>query len=155
MTIKNELKIETQAAQIGLSWDTRTGAVSMPIYQSATFRHPGIGQSTGFDYGRSKNPTRQVLEDGFAAMENAHASFAFSSGLAGMTSVMLTFNSGDHFIVTEDLYGGSRRLFDKLFAPYGFTFSYVDTSDVEIVKAAITPKTRALFVESLTNLGIL
>ena len=145
------MNIGTQAVQIGLEWDTRTGAVSVPIYQTATFRHPGLGQSTGYDYTRSGNPTRQSLEDGMARLDNGARACAYASGMAAIASLMLLFRSGDHLIVTEDLYGGTCRLFDKVFDRFGLTFSYVDTSDIAAVQAALTPQTKAVFVESLTN----
>ena len=145
------MNITTQAVQIGLEWDSRTGAVSVPIYQTATFRHPGLGQSTGFDYTRSGNPTRQALEDGIARLEGGSRGFAYSSGMAAITNLLLLFSSGDHIVVTEDLYGGTCRLFDRVFNQFGLTFTYVDTSDSAQVSAAIRPETRALFVESLTN----
>jgi len=145
------MNIATQAAHIGLDRESRTGAVTVPIYQTATFRHPGLGQSTGYDYSRSGNPTRQALEEGIALLEGGCRGFAYASGMAAITSLMFLFSQGDHLIVTEDLYGGSYRLFEKLFQQFGLSFSYVDTSDAEQVKLAIRPNTRALFVESLTN----
>lgn len=145
------MNIATQAAQIGLEWDTRTGAVTVPIYQTATFRHPGLGQSTGYDYSRSGNPTRQALEEGIARLDGAARGFAYSSGMAAITSLLLLFRPGDHLIVTEDLYGGTYRLFEQIFQQYGLEFSYVDTSDSSLVEAAVRPNTKALFVESLTN----
>lgn len=145
------MNIATAAAQIGLEWDTRTGAVTVPIYQTATFRHPGLGQSTGYDYSRSGNPTRQALETGIAKLDGALRGFAYASGMAAITSLLLLFRSGDHIVVTEDLYGGTYRLFEQIFPQYGLTFSYVDTSDQAAVAAAIRPETKALFVESLTN----
>ena len=145
------MNIATQAVQIGLEWDTRTGAVTVPIYQTATFRHPGLGQSTGYDYSRSGNPTRQALEDGIARLDGAARGFAYASGMAAITNLLLLFKSGDHLIVTEDLYGGTCRLFDKIFTQYGLSFSYVDTSDTAEVAATILPSTRAVFVETLTN----
>lgn len=145
------MNIATDAVQIGLEWDTRTGAVTVPIYQTATFRHPGLGQSTGYDYSRTGNPTRQALEDGLARLDGAARGFAYSSGMAAITNLLLLFKSGDHVIVTEDLYGGTCRLFDKVFVQYGLTFSYVDTTDIAAVAAAIQPSTKAVFVETLTN----
>ena len=145
------MKIATEAAQIGLEWDTRTGAVTVPIYQTATFRHPGLGQSTGYDYTRSGNPTRQALEDGIARLEGGARGFAFSSGMAAITNLLLLFKKGDHLVVTEDLYGGTYRLFEQIFSQYDLSFTYVDTSDIEAVRSAIRPETKALFVESLTN----
>jgi cystathionine beta-lyase/cystathionine gamma-synthase len=145
------MHISTQAVQAGLEWDTRTGSVAVPIYQTATFRHPGLGQSTGYDYSRSGNPTRQTLEDSIARLDGGARGFAYSSGMAAITNLLLLFKSGDHLIVTEDLYGGTCRLFDKIFTQYGLSFTYVDTSDAAAVQAAVTPATRALFVETLTN----
>jgi len=145
------MKIATEAAHIGLERETRTGAVTVPIYQTATFRHPGLGQSTGYDYSRSGNPTRQALEEGIARLEGGCRGFAYASGMAAITSLMFLFRQGDHLVVTEDLYGGSYRLFEKLFQQFGLSFSYVDTSDLAQVQKAIRPNTRALFVESLTN----
>lgn len=145
------MNIGTEAVQIGLEWDSRTGAVSVPIYQTATFRHPGLGQSTGFDYSRSGNPTRQALEDGIARLDGGARGFAYSSGMAAITCLLMLFKTGDHIIVTEDLYGGTCRLFDKVFNQFGLTFSYVDSSDAEAVRAALQPATKAVFVETLTN----
>ena len=145
------MKCATQTVQIGLEWDTRTGAVTVPIYQTATFRHPGLGQSTGYDYSRSGNPTRQALEEGIARLEGGARGFAYASGMAAIANLLLLFKKGDHLIVTEDLYGGTYRLFEKVFSQYDLSFSYVDTSDAAKVRAAIRPQTRGLFVESLTN----
>jgi cystathionine beta-lyase/cystathionine gamma-synthase len=145
------MNIATQAVQIGLEWDSRTGAVTVPIYQTATFRHPGLGQSTGYDYSRSGNPTRQALEEGIARLEGGGRGFAYSSGMAAIANLLLLFRKGDHLIVTEDLYGGTYRLFEKIFSQYDLSFTYVDTSDVDAVRNAIRPETKALFVESLTN----
>jgi len=145
------MHISTQAAQVGLEWDTRTGSVTVPIYQTATFRHPGLGQSTGYDYSRSGNPTRQTLEDGIARLDGGSRGFAYSSGMAAIANLLLLFKSGDHLVVTEDLYGGTCRLFDRVFNQYGLSFTYVDTSNTAAVRAALLPSTRALFVETLTN----
>jgi cystathionine gamma-synthase len=145
------MNIATQAAHIGLDRESRTGAVTVPIFQTATFRHPGLGQSTGYDYSRSGNPTRQALEEGIALLEGGCRGFAYASGMAAITSLLFLFRQGDHLIVTEDLYGGSYRLFEKLFQQFGLSFTYVDTSDTDQVQRAIRPNTKALFVESLTN----
>lgn len=145
------MKTSTQAVQLGIDWDCKTGSVSVPIYQNATFRHPALGQSTGFDYSRSGNPTRQVLEDGIAKLDNGSRGFAYSSGMAAITSIMLLFKQGDHLIVTEDIYGGTRRLFDKILTDYGMTFTYVDTSDISRIESALTASTKAVFIETLTN----
>ncbi len=145
------MNISTQAVQIGLNWDQRTGAVTIPIYQTATFKHPGLGQSTGYDYSRSGNPTRQALEEGIAALDHGARGFAYSSGMAAITNLLLLFRPGDHILVTEDLYGGTYRLFEQVFQQFGLEFSYLDTSDLEAVRNGIRANTRAVFVESLTN----
>jgi len=145
------VKLSTQAVQVGLNWDGRTGAVTVPIYQTATFKHPGLGQSTGYDYSRSGNPTRKVLEDGIAALDGGVRGFAYSSGMAAITNLLLLFSKGDHLIVTEDLYGGTYRLFEQIFRQYDLSFTYVDTSVLYEVEKAIRPETKGLFVESLTN----
>lgn len=145
------MKLTTQAVQIGLQWDSRTGAVTVPIYQTATFKHPGLGQSTGYDYTRSGNPTRQALEEGIARLDGGARGFAYSSGMAAIANLLLLFRKGGHLVVTEDLYGGTYRLFEQIFRQYDLDFTYVDTSDPAAVERAIRPETRGLFVESLTN----
>lgn len=145
------MKLSTQAVQIGLQWDSRTGAVTVPIYQTATFKHPALGESTGYDYSRSGNPTRQNLEEGIARLDGGCRGFAYASGMAAIANLLLLFRKGDHLIVTEDLYGGTYRLFEKIFRQYDLDFTYVDTSNIAEVQSAIRPETKALFVESLTN----
>lgn len=145
------MNLATKAVQIGTEWDSRTGAVTMPIYQTATFRHPGLGQSTGYDYSRSGNPTRQALEEGIARLDGGVRGFAYSSGMAAIANLLLLYRKGDHLVVTEDLYGGTYRLFEQIFRQYELSFTYVDTSDIKAVEAAIRPETRGLFAESLTN----
>src|SRR5512136_290327 len=134
------MHISTQAVQTGLEWDTRTGSVAVPIYQTATFRHPGLGQSTGYDYSRSGNPTRQTLEDGIARLDGGARGFAYASGMAAIANLLLLFKRGDHLIVTEDLYGGTYRLFEKIFNQFDLSFTYVDTSNVEAVRSAVRPE---------------
>jgi cystathionine beta-lyase/cystathionine gamma-synthase len=128
-----------------------TGAVSTPIFQSATFAHPGVGQSTGYDYSRQQNPTREHLEITLAALENGTDTLAFSSGMAALTMLMELFSPGDHIIASDDLYGGSHRLFFHLCVKNGLTFNLVNTSDVSLIEAAITPETKAIFLETPTN----
>lgn len=127
------------------------GAVSVPIFQSATFSHPGVGQSTGYDYSRQQNPTREHLEITVAHLENGTDAMAFSSGMAALTMMMELFSPGDHIIASDDLYGGSHRLFFNLSIKNGITFSLVDTSDINRIKAAVTPATKAVFIETPTN----
>ncbi|MEI8012797.1 MAG: PLP-dependent aspartate aminotransferase family protein [Candidatus Omnitrophota bacterium] len=146
-----ELAVETFLAQAGSDWDERTGAVSVPVYQTATFGHPELGKSTGFDYSRSSNPTRLVLEETLARLEGGVRGFAFASGLSAIDAVFRIFSPGDSVIVTEDLYGGTHRLFEKVIAPYGIKIIPADTSDIHAVRAVMQPSVKGLFVESLTN----
>ncbi|MDO9081393.1 MAG: PLP-dependent transferase, partial [Desulfuromonadales bacterium] len=143
--------LESRIVQLGVGRDETTGAISFPIYPSATYRHPGVGESTGFDYTRSGNPTRQILEEGLALLEGGSRGLAFASGMAALTTLFLHFSSGDHVIVSEDLYGGTYRLLEQIFAKLGISASYVDTGDLTAVAAAITPQSRALLLETPGN----
>ena len=150
--MSEEPKIATLLAQAGNRRDTKTGAISVPIYQTASFSHPALGASTGFDYSRTSNPTRLALEETLAAIEGGHRAFAFASGLAAIDCVLRLFRSGDRLVVTEDLYGGTFRLFEKVYRPLGFDARYVNTADLAAVKRALAePGVRAVFVESPTN----
>lgn len=144
------MKTSTKAVQIGVGAD-RTGAITVPVYQTATFRHPSFGQSTGYDYSRSGNPTRQALEEGIAALDCGSRGFAYASGLAALTNLLLLFKSGDHLVVTEDLYGGTFRLLDRVFAQFGLLATFVDTSDLQQITGAIRENTRAILLETPTN----
>ncbi|NLK86502.1 MAG: PLP-dependent transferase [Clostridiaceae bacterium] len=131
-------------------YDT-TGAVSVPIFQSATFVHPGVGQSTGYDYSRVQNPTREHLENTIAKLENGSDAMAFSTGMAAVTALMELFCAGDHIIASDDLYGGSHRLFHRISIKNGLSFDLVDTSDISNIVSRIKPETKAVFVETPTN----
>ncbi|GAB4442776.1 MAG: PLP-dependent aspartate aminotransferase family protein [bacterium] len=145
-------RLDTLLAQAGSRWDERTGAVTMPIYQTATFRHPALGESTGFDYSRSGNPTRLVLEELMAKLDGGVRGFAFSSGLAAIDCVLQLFQQGDIIIFTEDIYGGTFRLLDKIYKVRGVTAIYIDTSDIKNVERAFNnKKIKAIFLESPTN----
>lgn len=128
-----------------------TGTVTVPIYLSSTFAHLGVGKSTGFDYTRSQNPTRLELEKTIAALENGTEALAFSSGMAAISCLFEMYKPGDHFIISADLYGGTIRLFNVISQKNGLTFSAVDTADLEAVKAAITPDTKAIYIETPSN----
>jgi cystathionine gamma-synthase len=132
-------------------FDTVTGAISTPIYQSATFRHPGLNETTGFDYSRGENPTRAELEKTLALAEHGKYGLAFSSGMGAISAVIKLFKPGDHLIVSEDLYGGTYRLFNEYYTKYGFSFSWIDTSDFGRIEAALRPETKALFIETPSN----
>ena len=130
----------------------RFGAVSFPIYQTATFAHPALGESTGYDYSRVQNPTRQQLEKTVASLEQGTDAVAFSSGMAAILAVMELFAPGDHIVTEADLYGGTPRLFHTVSEPRGITFTPVSFSDgIGRAAAAIHPKTKALYIETPTN----
>jgi cystathionine gamma-synthase len=145
------MKKETLLVQVGMRQDKETGAISIPIHHSTTFAHEGLGETTGYYYSRSANPTRNVLEEALAQLEKGCRGFAFASGMAAIHAVLTLFNSEDHLIVSDDLYGGTYRLFEQIFCRYGLKVSYVDTSNLEAVERAITKDTRAIFIESPTN----
>jgi len=126
-----------------------TGAVAVPIFASATFAHPGVGRSTGFDYSRSLNPTTVHLEDTVAALEGGRSAVAFSSGMAAVSVLMELFSPGDHVIASDDLYGGTFRLFSHISQKNGVKFSYIST--LEDLQKIITPSTKALFIETPSN----
>ncbi|MDR2160885.1 MAG: PLP-dependent aspartate aminotransferase family protein [Desulfovibrio sp.] len=146
------MKQDTLLAQAGARRNPATGAISMPIHTSAAFQHPALGQSTGFDYSRTANPTRLALEETVAALEGAAGASAFASGLAAIDAVMRLFPPGSALVVTEDLYGGTFRLFDILGQSMGLHFLYVDTTDAAAVARALRkPGVRGLYVEMPTN----
>ena len=151
MKQKSRLTLESQLVQLGVGRDERTGAISFPVYPSATYRHPAVGESTGFDYTRSGNPTRQILEEGLADLEGGSRGLAFSSGMAALTTLFLHFSAGDHLIVSEHLYGGTYRVLDQIFAKLGLSVTYVDTTSTGAVAQAVTASTRALLVETPGN----
>lgn len=128
-----------------------TGAISFPIYQSATFAHPDVGQSTGYDYSRSQNPTREQLEKVVASLEGGVEAVAFSSGMAAMNALMELFQPGDHIIATNDLYGGTIRLFNAINSKNGIQVDYLDTNDADQIISHINSNTKAIYVETPTN----
>lgn len=145
------MHIETLFVHGGQAHKSVTGSISMPIYQTATFEHPELGKSTGFDYSRTQNPTRQKLENSYAVLESGSDGLAFTTGMAAIAAIFDLFKSGDEFIVCDDLYGGSYRFFQEICANRNQKFIYVDTSDLENIKQNITKNTKAIFIESPTN----
>jgi len=141
----------TRLVQLGVGRDTATGGISFPIYPSATYRHPAVGESTGYDYTRSGNPTRDLLEEGLAELEGGARGLVFASGMAALTTLFLHFSSGDHLVVSEDLYGGTYRVLEQIFARFGLQATYVDTTDSAAVAAALTPQSKALLIETPGN----
>lgn len=144
--------IETTLVQIGNRTDPRTGAVAMPIILSTAYGRDGLGESTGWDYTRTKNPTRAVLEQGIADLEGGDAGFAMASGMAAIQLIMSLFKSPDEWIISSDVYGGSYRLFDFSYKNHNTLKPvYVNTADLAAIEAAITPNTKAIFVETPSN----
>jgi cystathionine gamma-lyase len=145
------VKFDTKVVRAGIRPDPTTGAIIPPIYETATYVLDEVGKDKGFDYTRSANPTRQVLEDNLAAIEGGAHGIAFASGMAAVDSCMKVLSAGDHVVCSDDVYGGTSRHFNKVLARYGMTFTYADTSEPETVRQAIRPETRMLWVETPTN----
>ncbi len=149
---KNRLDFATRTIHGGQYPDPTTGAVMVPIYATSTYVQSSPGEHKGFEYSRSHNPTRFAFERCIADLESGAAGFAFASGLAAASTILETLDSGAHVIASDDLYGGSFRLFDKVRKrSAGLTFSFVDMGDLAAVEAAITPATRMIWVETPTN----
>jgi cystathionine gamma-synthase len=144
-------KVDTKLAQIGNRSECATGAVNPPVYFSTAYRHEGIGQSTGYDYIRTGNPTRKLLENAIADLEQGDQGFACSSGMAAILTLLSLFQSGDEWIVSKDLYGGTYRLLEQGFKKWGLNCHYVNTCCPEEVERHITPQTKAIFLETPTN----
>jgi len=145
------VKLQTKLVQIGNRKEQTTGAISFPVTFSTAFLHPGLGESTGFDYIRTKNPTRNVLEEAIADIEDGDQGFAFSSGMSAIHVLFGLFKPGDHIIASFDLYGGTYRLFEELWRHYGITCSYADIRNGEDLRAHLTPETKAVFIETPSN----
>ncbi len=143
--------LATRALHVGQGPDPATGAVVVPVHLATTFAQESPGRHRGFEYSRSGNPTRGNLEECLASLEGATHGLAFASGLAATTAVMLLLDPGDHVVFTEDVYGGTFRLFDKVFQRYGLSFTAVDPTDPETVAGAMTDRTRLVWLESPTN----
>ncbi|HEX8068471.1 MAG TPA: cystathionine gamma-synthase [Pyrinomonadaceae bacterium] len=142
----------TTAIHAGNEPDATTGAVSVPIYQTSTYKQEALGHPTGgYEYARTQNPTRAAVERNIAALEGAAHGFAFASGMAAIDATLRLVKAGDHVIVSDNTYGGTYRLFSRILANYGVEFSYVDTSDVSNVEAAFRETTRMVYVETPTN----
>jgi len=131
--------------------DPTTGAIITPIYQTSTYVQDELGRHKGYEYARTQNPTRAALEANVAAIESGKAGFAFASGMAAIGAIATMLTSGDHVVVTDNTYGGTFRLFDKVLTRYQIDFSYVDTSRLELIEQALRPATKMLFVETPTN----
>jgi len=146
-----QLHLDTLAIHAGQPPDPSTGAIMTPIYQTSTYVQRAPGDHHGYEYSRTDNPTRTALQALIAALEGGRFGLAFSSGLAAIDTILRLFNPGDHIIVGNDVYGGTYRLFERIIARYGLRFSWVDLSDLDGVRAAYTPQTRLLWLETPTN----
>ncbi len=146
------MRFATDVIHAGQSPEPATGAVTVPIYQTSTYVQEGLGRHKGYEYARTQNPTRAALEASVAALEGGVAGFAFASGMAAIHAVMTAcLRAGDHVVVSDNTYGGTYRLFERVLTDFGLTFDYADASDVAQVEAALRPATRMVFLETPTN----
>jgi cystathionine gamma-lyase/cystathionine beta-lyase/cystathionine gamma-lyase/homocysteine desulfhydrase len=149
--LRDTARFSTVCIHAGQEPDPSTGAIVTPIYQTSTYVQEALGQHKGYEYARTQNPTRSALEANLAAIENGRAAFAFASGMAATGAVMTLLEAGDHVVVTDNTYGGTYRLFERVLRKYELDFTYVDTSSLPDIEAAIRPETRMLFLETPTN----
>jgi cystathionine beta-lyase/cystathionine gamma-synthase len=145
------MKFETRAIHVGQEPDPTTGATIVPIYQTSTYTQEGLGKHKGYEYSRTGNPTRTALEACLASLEGASHGLAFASGLAATAAVLNLLSAGDHVVAAEDLYGGTYRLFERVYRRYGLSFTYVDARDPANLRAAMRPETRLVWIETPTN----
>lgn len=148
---EKKLQFETISVRGASGGDSVTGAISYPIYQSTTFKHPELNKSTGYDYSRTNNPTREEVERTICLLEEGIEALAFSTGVAAITACFHLFKPGDHIIVSEDLYGGTFRLFNDIYSVFGIKSTFVDTTSLDNIKEAITDETKAIFIETPSN----
>src|SRR6266851_2395428 len=149
--LKPDARFSTRCLHAGQQPDPSTGAIITPLYQTSTYVQEELGKHKGFEYGRTQNPTRMALERNLADIESGKAAFAFASGMAAINAVATSLRSGDHVVVSDNVYGGTFRLFDKILSRYDLSFTYVDTADLDAVDRAFTSSTRMLFVETPSN----
>lgn len=145
------MKFETLSLHTGNEIDPHTGASSVPIYQASTFHQPSFDEHGEFDYARSGNPTRKALEQTIATLEGGAAGFAFGSGMAAITAVLLTLSAGDHIVACEDIYGGTFRALTRVFPRLGISTTFVDMTNLDAVERAIQPNTKCLWMETPSN----
>ena len=145
------MKFATKAIHAGIEPDPSTGAIMTPIFQTSTFAQPSLGQNKGFEYARSSNPTRQTLEKSFAALENAKHGFAFASGMAAIDTVMKLLKPNDEVICGKDIYGGSYRLFVKVYEEVGIKFHFIDMQDEKAVRDVVNSNTKMIWIETPSN----
>lgn len=151
MKLPSTARFPTVCLHAGQEPDPSTGAIITPIYQTSTYVQEELGRHKGYEYARTQNPTRGALEGNLAAIEGGRAGFAFASGMAAINAIASMLKSGDHVIVSDNVYGGTFRLFDKVLTRYQLSFTYVDTGDLDATARAFTPSTRMVFVETPSN----
>src|SRR5579859_2931635 len=151
MKLQPSARFSTVCIHAGQVPDPGTGAIVTPIFQTSTYVQEELGRHKGYEYARTQNPTRGALEANIAAIEGGKAAFAFASGMAAIDALSTLLKAGDHVVVTDNTYGGTFRLFDKVLTRYGLEFSYVDTSCQEQIARAMRPNTKMVFVETPTN----
>ena len=145
------MKFETKCLHAGQKPEEMTGAVIIPIFQTSTYANDKLGESKGYDYGRTINPTREVLEKNLAELENGKYGYCFSSGMAAIQTLIMLFKPGDHILCSNDLYGGTYRLYRQIIKEFGVNFEFVNTSDIDAVKKAFKNNTKMLYIETPTN----
>ncbi|HKI05960.1 MAG TPA: PLP-dependent aspartate aminotransferase family protein [Thermoanaerobaculia bacterium] len=146
-----DLGFSTRAVHAGQKPDPRTGSVSVPIYQTSTYVQDRLGEEVQYEYARVQNPTREALEEQVAMLERGHAGHAFASGMAAIAALMTIVKAGDHVVVSRNVYGGTYRYFTRILERYGLSFSWVDTTDLAAVEAALRPETKMVYLETPTN----
>src|SRR6266550_8590721 len=151
MKLTSRARFSTICLHAGQEPDPSTGAIITPIYQTSTYVQGALGQHKGYEYTRTHNPTRMALERNLAAIESGREGFAFASGMAAIGAIATMLKSGDHVVVSDNTYGGTFRLFDKVLTRYQLAFSYVDTSRPDEIERALRANTKMLFVETPTN----
>jgi cystathionine beta-lyase/cystathionine gamma-synthase len=149
--LPDSARFSTICIHAGQEPDPSTGAIITPIYQTSTYVQEEVGRHKGFEYARTQNPTRLALEKNIAAIEGGKAAYAFASGMAAIDAITTLLQAGDHVVVTDNTYGGTFRLFEQVLRKYQLSFTYVDTSQLDLVEQAIRPGTKMLFVETPTN----
>jgi cystathionine gamma-synthase len=145
------MKFETAAIHAGQDPDALYGSVNVPIYQTSTYAQPSVGKPKVFDYARGGNPTREAFQQALAALEGGERCYAFGSGMAAESTLMLTLRPGDHVLLADDVYGGTYRLLSKVLEPWGLSFSTVDLNDVDAIRGAFRPQTRVVWFETPSN----
>src|SRR5215203_417842 len=151
MKLPDSARFSTICIHAGQEPDPSTGAIITPIFQTSTYVQEELGKHKGYEYARTQNPTRATLEANLAAIEGGKAAYAYASGMAAIGAITSMLKAGDHVVVTDNTYGGTFRLFDKVLTRYQLSFSYVDTSRLDEIEAAIRPETKMVFVETPTN----